>query len=335
MPASIPHLLIFLPAALLLDRLLGDPPNRWHPLCLIGLWAGVLERRLRRGPDDARLNCAGALACAGVVLPCAAMAWGLVRLADWLGGAGPAWAVAVLLVYVCLAPQGLCRHAARVAAPLRAGDVPAARAAVGMMVGRRTTTLDAPAVARACVESVAENLTDGVCATLFWAAVGLCCHDPALAAALAVAHRAANTLDALWGRRDACHARFGAACARLDDVLNLLPARLTLPIVALAALITPGCDARAAWRVGWRDHAAHESPNSAWSEAAFAGALGLRLGGPAVYGEHVRPHPWLGTGTEAATPEHIERACRLMWRSTLLFAAVATGIAAWANWPTP
>ena len=193
-----------------------------------------------------------------------------------------------------------------------------------MLVGRDPQQLDAHGVARACVESVGENLTDGILATLFWAAAGLLLAGLPGAAALAACHRAANVLDALWGRLDATYRCFGTAAARLDDVLNWCPARLALPCIVLAAALLPGLDARACRRVGWRDRHAHESPNSAWSEAAFAGALGLRLGGPARYGPLYRDHPWLGDGSPLATARHIRQAVRLMWASVLVFAASAS-----------
>ena len=183
-------------------------------------------------------------------------------------------------------------------------------------------------MARACVESVGENLTDGILATLFWATAGLLLAGLPGAAALAACHRAANVLDALWGKLNETYRCFGTAAARLDDVLNWCPARLALPCIVLAAALLPGLDARACRRVGWRDRHAHESPNSAWSEAAFAGALGLRLGGPAWYGPLYRDHPWLGDGSPLATARHILQSVRLMWASVLVFAALASLLSA-------
>lgn len=316
-----------IPAALLLDLLCGEPPARVHPVCLAGRLAARLEDALRRGPNDIRMALRGALAAAVHVAVCAGAAAGLVVLvaAAW----NPAgWCAAVAAVWICLAPRSLAEHALRVAEPLEAGDTPAARRAVSMLVGRNTEELDAHGVARACVESVAENLVDGVLSTVFWAGMGLILAGWPGAAGLAAAHRAANTLDALWGKRNDRYRRFGTFAARLDDILNFPPARLALPAVALAALGMDGADASAAWRTGLRDHAAHESPNSAWSEAAFAGALGLRLGGPATYGGMPVRHPWLGAGTPDAEPRHIRLAVRLMGRSIPVFAVVVIGIVA-------
>lgn len=310
--------LALLPAALLLDRLFGEPPSSVHPVCFMGSLAGHLERRLRRGPSGTRLFLAGLLACLLTVLPCSLLAGGLVLLAQELGGPRAGWFLAVLLVFFCLAPRSLCEHARNVAIPLAKGDLPAARRAVSMLVGRNTETLDSFGVARACVESVAENLVDGVLATLFWAGVGLFCFGFPGAAALAVLHRSANVLDALWGKKNERYIRFGTAAARLDDLLGFVPARLALPCIALGARLVPGLHGHIL-HTGLKYHAAHESPNSAWSEAAFAGALGLKLGGPAVYGDFAVNHPWLGEGTPEAGPRHIVLATHLVWHATFVF----------------
>ena len=237
--------LLLLPAALLLDRLFGEPPARIHPVCGMGALAAAAERLLRRGPDGARMTLAGLAACLAVILPVGLLAALPVLLAGGMLGDAAAWIVCVAVVSLCLAPRCLDEHARRVALPLERGDLEAARRAVAMLVGRDPQQLDAHGVARACVESVGENLTDGILATLFWAAAGLLLAGLPGAAALAACHRAANVLDALWGRLDATYRCFGTAAARLDDVLNWCPARLALPCIVLAAALLPGLDARA------------------------------------------------------------------------------------------
>ena len=310
--------LALLPAALFMDRLFGEPPARVHPVCALGAFASWTEARLRPLCSGKGLWLCGGLACLCVVGCWTLLAWGLVRLLLQIGGPRAAWFGAVGIVYCCLAPRSLAEHALRVAAPLARGELPAAQKALSMMVGRNTETLDAHGVARACVESVGENLTDGVLSTLFWAVIGLILGGYPAAAALAVLHRSANVLDALWGKKNERYRFFGTCAARLDDVLNFFPARLALPCIALAARVIPGL-VPGALRIGWRDRHAHESPNSAWSEAAFAGALGLRLGGPACYGEQLVSHPCIGDGTREATPRHIVLAVRLMWQSVMVF----------------
>lgn len=331
-----------LPAAILLDRACGEPPARLHPVRGMGRLADWSERLCREAsglPDDARGQIFwGGLAALLVILPWVVTAALLVHGGEQLLGTFGAFVCALVCVWCCLAPRCLARHALDVAAPLAEGRLDAARQAVSRMVGRDPRRLDAAGVARACVESVAENLTDGVLATLFWAAAGLYWAGPPAAAALAVLHRCANVLDAMWGHRDSRYARFGTAAARLDDALNFLPARLALPTIALAAhlldrlrglprlahlfpAVPPGIrlDARAALREGWRFRQAHESPNSAWSEAPFAGALGLQLGGPAFYGSRCVPHPLVGSGTPEAHAGHIRAAVTLMWLTVLVW----------------
>ena len=320
--------LALLPAALLFDRLFGEPPARVHPVCFMGALAVRAEafcRRLagRASNASVRMFLVGIIAALLVVLPCAAAAWGLAFAAAHYAGPRAAWFASLLMIWVCLAPRSLEEHALRVAAPLAKGDLAAARQAVSMMVGRDPSRLDAHSIARACVESVGENLTDGVLSTLFWAGVGLLLGGYPGAACLAVLHRSANVLDALWGKRNERYQRFGTFAARLDDALNWLPARLSLPCIALASRIIPGLRHGDILRVGWRDRHAHESPNSAWSEAAFAGALGLRLGGPAVYGDFPVEHPWLGDGTPDALPAHIVLAVRLMRHAVVVFTLCA------------
>lgn len=320
--------------ALIFDRLLGEAPDRLHPVCFMGLWAVRCEAWVRGFFASTRL--AGAVAALAVILPFALVGAGLVLC---MPQGWPAGAVAGVVVYVCLAPRSLEEHALAVARALENGDLPAGRGAVSRMVGRETKELDEHGVARAAVESVGENLVDGVLATLFWAAMGVWIGSVtgsngfAWAAGLAVAHRAANTLDAMWGRRNERYMYFGTAAARLDDVLAFAPARLSLPVIAIAAFVVhgPSPAGRRAFmdtlRTGWRDRAAHASPNSAWSEAAFAGALRLRLAGPTMYAGAVRPSPYLGDGmpdaTADATAAHIRAAVRLMWMTTVLFAFFA------------
>ena len=311
--------LALLPAALLIDRLFGELPSRVHPVCMMGALASRMEALLLRGPNNVLMSLSGTLACLLVVLPCAALAGGLAWAAQVYADPRAAWFVSAIIIWICVAPRSLDEHALRVAVPLAKGDLEGARKTVSMMVGRNPDRLDAHGVARACVESVGENLTDGVLSTLFWAGIGLFFFGYPGAACLAVLHRSANVLDALWGKKNEKYIRFGTFAARLDDALNFVPARLSLPFIAFASRIIPNLRHSDILPVGWKYRAAHESPNSAWSEAAFAGALGLKLGGPAVYGDLRVDHPWLGDGTPDAKPAHIVLAVRLMWHSVIVF----------------
>ncbi|WP_139983751.1 cobalamin biosynthesis protein [Nocardioides litoris] len=281
------------------DRLLGDP-QRGHPVAGFGSLAAALERRTW-GDDRARGVAHVALLVGGAVL---------------LGRALPTSTVTTAAAtWVVLGGTSLDREAAAVGAFLEAGDLPGARRQVGRLVGRRTDDLDEAGVARAVVESVAENTSDAVVAPLVWGAVA---GVPGL-----LAYRAANTLDAMVGHRSERHERFGWAAARLDDVLNLPGARLT---AALATVL--GGDPRGSLRAWRRDAGGHPSPNAGPVEAAFAGALGVRLGGTNDYAGRVEHRAVLGDGRAPAA--HDVRRARVLARRVQLASVVILALA-----PTP
>ncbi|MHB1427455.1 MAG: adenosylcobinamide-phosphate synthase CbiB [Rhodocyclaceae bacterium] len=281
-------------AGVLLDRLLGEP-RRWHPLVGFGRLADTAERLLRQGaPGHAAGNrLRGLVAWSAIVLP-------LVALAMWLSHP----LVDALLLWLALGGRSLGEHARAIAAPLAAGDLPAARQAVGMIVSRDTTQLDETGVATAAVESVLENGNDAVFGALFWFCV--------LGGAGAVLFRLANTLDAMWGYKDARRLHFGWAAARLDDGLNFIPARLTALTYALLGRTR---SALACWRA---QAGAWSSPNAGPVMAAGAGALNVCLGGAASYHGAVEERPKLGAGG-TATAADIGRAVALVERGQWLW----------------
>ena len=300
--------------ALVLDALVGDPPWLWarwpHPVVLLGRCVKALEGRLYRpGLAPASLRRRGTL-LAGLVVG-AAFGVGLFLQAllalvpfGWIGEA--------VLVAVLLAQGSLVAHVRAVASGLERG-LAEGRSRVAMIVGRDPQSLDRPAVARAAVESLAENLSDGVVAPAFWALVlGL----PGI-----LAYKAANTLDSMVGYKNERYLDFGRASARLDDALNWLPARLTA-LLAVVAAIGPGTSARAALRTLRRDADKHRSPNAGWPEAAFAGALGFKLSGPRGYGGVVRDEPWVGEGADDPGVAGIRRAVGMAWRVWAVMGAV-------------
>lgn len=266
-------------AGLLADRLLGEPPIRPHPLSVFGSLMRSLESRVWH---DSRP--AGVLhACTGVALGTTA---GAVVRSDAVG------------VYASAGGNALASAARRVESRVACGDLEGARLDLPSLVGRDVATLDEKAVVRAVVESVAENTVDAVVAPALW---GLLWGSRG-----ALAYRAANTLDAMVGRRDERYARFGWASARLDDVCSWAPARLT---AVLVALVRPS-RAAAIWRAAREDAPAHPSPNAGVAEACFAAALGLRLGGANTYGGRLELRPTLGDGRAPELPD-IGRALRL------------------------
>ncbi|ADG05185.1 cobalamin biosynthesis protein CobD [Kyrpidia tusciae DSM 2912] len=346
-------------AGLILDALVGEPPGAVHPVVGLGRCIEAGERGLRRlfrvpplrgesgGPDGVgpsgsvpgagrgggstskapfgrrvRERWAGGILAVGVV----GLTYAVTGLTVWLGGHfHPAlgFAVSALWVWVAVAPRNLAQAAKRVSGFLQAGDLEGARKAAGMMVSRSTGGLPEGEVIRAAVESVAENIVDAIIAPLFYAALG---GGPA-----AMAYRAANTLDAMIGYRNVRYLDFGRVAARLDDVLNWIPARITGALMLGAAGIL-GLDVRGAFRAIRKDARRHPSPNGGIPEAAAAGALGVRLGGWNLYHGRRSFRPYLGPGERALEPRDISRAVRLMAWTTAEMAVlilVAEGIAGW------
>jgi adenosylcobinamide-phosphate synthase len=304
-----PPLVLLAAAGVLVDRLFGEPA-RWHPLVGFGWLADRLETAMRCGAPGHYLGnrVRGLLAWCLLVMPPVALAWWLVRLPF-------GWVLDVLLLWFALGARSLTEHARAIAQPLAAGDLAQAREAVGRIVSRETATLDEEGVARAAVESVLENGADAVFAALFWFAL--------LGGPGALGYRLANTLDGMWGYRDERRVYFGWAAARLDDLLNFVPARLTaLTYAQLGATRR----ALACWRA---QAPAWSSPNAGPVMAAGAGSLGLRLGGAAVYHGRVEERPLLGEGN-APNANDIGRALALVQRGIWLWIAVFAVFAAWS-----
>jgi adenosylcobinamide-phosphate synthase len=291
--------------ALVVDWLIGDPPWLYrrlpHPVALIGRAVGGFEALwLDEEAQPATLRRRGALATLAVTSGSAAIGWALQILClrvplgwIWLG----------LLMSTLLAARGLARHVRAVADGLEGGLLDGRRA-VAHIVGRDPESLDDPAVARAAIESTAENFSDGVVAPLLWGALlGL----PGM-----LAYKAINTLDSMIGHRSPRFLHFGRSAARADDAVNWPAARLAALLILAVAFFLRRADARAGWRAVRRDARRHRSPNAGWPEAAMAGALGLKLAGPRRYGGELVEDAWMGDGRAAATPADIRRALRIL-----------------------
>lgn len=286
--------------ALTLDRLLGDP-RRWHPVAGVGRWAQAVEARLN-GSGNHQIWW-GALAVVAVLAPVLLT----VLFVAWLIPVEWSWLFAALVLWCCLGLRSLSEHAMAVHHALGQNDLTAARGAIAMMVSRDTTALDEEGVATAATESVLENGADAVFASLFWFVLaGL----PGV-----VVHRVVNTLDAMWGYRTPRFDCFGRVAARLDDALNWIPARLTALTYAVLG------HTRSALQC-WRSQAPHwDSPNAGPVMAAGAGALGVRLGGPAPYAGGWKQRPVLGAG-EPAPAAAIEASVRLVRHGVLVWLLV-------------
>ena len=291
-------------AALALEAAFGYPDALYrvlgHPVTWMGRWIAWLEHALNRpAMSFAARRAAGILALL-LLLGATAGVTGAIEAVlprSWIG-----FAMAAILCASLPAQRSLAIHVRAVAEALEQGGLIAGRKAVSMIVGRNPERLDEAAVARAAIESLAENFSDGVVAPALWIALaGL------TGGAL---YKAANTADSMIGHRNARYAAFGWAAARFDDLVNLPASRLAALWLVIASLLSGG-DTRAAVRAVLRDAPRHRSPNAGWPEAAMAGALGLRLGGPRVYGEERVEDAFMGQGRCAATVADIRRALRL------------------------
>lgn len=302
--------------ALAIDAAVGWPGRLHamigHPVVWIGALIQAVEARFNRGGVWRRRTMGAA--CVVIVITAAAGPAVLIQIALPSGVTG--YALAVILAWPWIAARSLYDHVAAVARTLGSGDPTAARTAVAKIVGRDPARLDQGGVARAGMESLAENASDGVVAPLFWGAVfGL----PGL-----VGYKAVNTLDSMIGHRNELYEDFGKVAARLDDVLNLIPARLTVLLFA-AVSGRP----RAAASVALRDARHHRSPNAGWPEAAMAGALDVRLSGPRVYGDRVADEPWVNEGAPDPGADDMSRGLRLYVRAMILFGAALLLIGGW------
>ncbi len=287
------------------DLLLGDPEWLYHPVRIIGKYISFMEARLRRRGGNLRAG-AVLLTASTVLLTAAAVAAALALLG--LAGRWPRLAGMALFDWMGIAVTSMAKEARGVEKALSTG-IEAGRRQVARIVGRDTGSLSEEEVVKATVETVAENTTDGVISPLFYAAIG--------GPVLLWAFKAASTLDSMVGYMDEKYRDIGWSSARLDDVLNWLPARATALLMCAAAWLT-GQDARGAWRIVKRDHANHKSPNCAWSEAAAAGALHIQLGGTHTYFGKPVEKPTIGDDRRPAARSDIGKTCRLMYAASLL-----------------
>lgn len=301
----------------LLDAVFGDPAWLPHPVVLMGRCITALENHLRTAlPKTPQ----GELVGGGVVaaaLPLGTLA--VTGLACHLAAAlRPALGLALQMFWCAqaLAAKGLVQESRNVYRELVKGDLPAARRAVARIVGRDTQALTAEGVTKAAVETVAENASDGVIAPLFYMLIG--------GAPLALTYKAINTMDSMLGYKNEKYLYFGRCAAKLDDAANWLPSRLAALLWVAAAALT-GNSARGAWRIWRRDRHNHASPNSAQTESACAGALGVQLAGPAYYFGEYYDKPTIGDPLRPIEPQDILRANRMMYAESVL--ALVIGLA--------
>ncbi len=297
--------------ALAIDFIIGDPKNIPHPVNGIADIAKRFETFTRWTISNEKL--AGLVSAIATVATAVIVASAMIKLAAFSSGFFQD-IVSIYILYVSFALGGLRSHALAVYNALKAGDLAGARQNVGMMVGRDTKNLDERETSRACVESVAESLVDGVTAPIFFAVVA--------GPIGAIAYRAVNTMDSLFGYTNEKYLLFGWASARLDDAANYIPARLTAPLVSLVAPLF-GLSRARSWEILKRDGRKHKSPNAGLTESAVAGAMGVRLGGVNSYDGVGRNAPYLGDDIVPLSANHIRTTVRLVTMTSIVFTAVA------------
>ena len=301
-----------------LDALFGDPAWLPHPVVYMGKAISKLEKflrpRLPKTPQGELLGGAIVAFClpVGTFLLTGLVCWGAARLHPLLG-----LAVQMFWCGQALAAQGLVQESTNVYKELKKPDLPGARKAVSRIVGRDTAELTAEGVTKAAVETVAENASDGVIAPLLYMLIG--------GAPLALTYKAINTMDSMLGYKNEKYLYFGRVPAKLDDVANYIPSRLAALLWVAAAAFTHN-DAKGAWKIWRRDRRRHASPNSAQTESACAGALGVQLAGPAYYFGQYYPKLTIGDALRPIEPEDILRANRMMVAESILALAIGLGL---------
>ena len=305
----------------LIDVLLGDPHSLPHPVVAIGKLIAALEKALRRlfPATPAGERWAGGVLwlltvsiSGGVPF---ALLYACAQVSPWLR-----LAVESLMCWQILAARSLRDESMKVYAALKTGDLEKSRYAVSMIVGRDTQYLDEQGVTRAAVETVAENCSDGVIAPLFFLALG--------GAPLGFFYKAVNTMDSMLGYVEPPYKDIGFFPAKLDDVFNYLPARLSALLMLLGGGLL-GMDMKEGWRIYRRDRHNHASPNSAQTESVCAGLMGLRLAGDAVYHGVLHKKPYIGDACREITPEDIPLSCKLMYATTVLMLLLCGGVLLW------
>lgn len=321
------NITLFIPFfAFLLDFLLGEPPQKIHPVCAAGNTASFLEQKFLNKTQSNAAKFLGGLFCSlsvtviFAVIPL--LVFLLIKKYFFSHGENGYFVFSFLfsgiILYLCIAPKSLIQHICAVKNELEKHDLTAARGKLSLIVGRNTEKLDEAGIVRAGIESLSENSVDSTAASFFWFTAGFALLSFEGAVFLTVFHRIFNTLDAMWGKKNKKYLFFGKFAARTDDVLNFFPSRLTFFFIVLSCLFVKNCSAKNAYAIGRKYRGRHASPNSAWAEAPYAGALNLKLAGPVYYGDFFCDYPYIGEGTADANLSHLETALNIFYATVFL-----------------
>jgi adenosylcobinamide-phosphate synthase len=302
--------LYILPAAFVLDLFLGDPIHLPHPIRWMGKAITALEPFFRKLPT--RLTLSGVFFSISLIAGTWCITFLLVAAAKIIHPFAKT-GIEILIIYYSISARSLEISAMEVYRSLKKGQLQDAKNKIALIVGRDVDKLNESQVAQAAVETVGENLVDGVISPLFFAAIG--------GAPLAMAYKMINTLDSMVGYKNEKYERFGMPAAKIDDIANYIPARLSIFIIAITAQILSGKGARS-FKIAVTEGANHTSPNAGYPEAGFAGTLGIRLGGPSTYNEDLISKPYIGAYFGKPTADHIKKACDLMMLSSLIWLGI-------------
>jgi adenosylcobinamide-phosphate synthase len=312
-------LLIILPAAFLLDLILGDPQFLPHPIRWMGKAIELLEPAFRKISKN--ISVSGTYFALFLILSTWAITFIIVVIA---GKLNPILGIVIeiVLIYWCISARSLRQSAMEVSRSLMNYGIKEAKEKVSLIVGRDVEKLTERGIVKATIETVAENLVDGVISPLFFAVIG--------GAPLAIAYKMVNTLDSMVGYKNDKYIHFGKAAARIDDIANFIPARLSVPIISLAAQILSRKGLHA-FKTAALEGKNHSSPNAGFPEASIAGAMGIKLGGPNYYHGKLVYKPYIGKLFGEADIKHIKKACDLMMLSSILWLVILWGITGLSN----
>ncbi|HHT9137648.1 MAG TPA: adenosylcobinamide-phosphate synthase CbiB [Candidatus Wunengus sp. YC60] len=299
--------------AFVLDLAIGDPQWSYHPVRLIGRSIEGMESLLRKLPIPVRIS--GILLTMTIVSGTYLSIYALLSLSKQWSILGEI-IIGAVIIYFAISVKSLSDESKKVMTALKEHDLIKARKALSLIVGRDTANLGEEQIVRACIETVAEGSVDGVLSPLFYAFAG--------GPTAAMAYKAVNTLDSMVGHKDEKYIRFGWASARLDDLANYIPARISAILIPMASFLC-GYGFRDSLRIACRDGRKHDSPNSGIPEAAIAGALGIQIGGPSTYQGEIVEKPCIGDAQNPLTTKSIEAATRIMYVTSILFIAFGIG----------